>query len=775
MTRISSSQNRSRLAAFVPLALLATTLIAGLPNPNPPRIRPTASRIRSLKFLPRESRFVTGSVDGEVLLWPGDSSDPPVALARSTAPVSDLEFSPSANVLAAAFEGVHVELLRLDSNQVALRIDVPAVRVLAFSSDGRALATGTRTGEIAIWDAATGQQITRLEGHRDIVTDIAFAPSSDILATGSQDGRIRLWNWKSRELVRTLVEPHSTILSIALPADSTTLSAVHFDQTVTTWDWESGAKLRQRVGQSHSVGATVSKETGQIAVAGRRGRLAILRDDDRLTTLQYFGQEFRNLAFSHDSRRVIASGAESGIAGWSLDRLRAPVGIGWIPPLYYLCLAAAIVVAVSDWRMAVVHLVLLDGFRDLARKLSADEPRLMTVAILIPWGAVVLSAMLRNRDRVRQLVREHRSILVVGAATVAMLIPAAGHSMLQRPQGASLAALGAVSYLSPFFGIILGYLIAGEDDALHRAARCYAVVCCAFMSGALLEYARADFRGLGGIQFDWIRYFAGSALTLVSGFYRSPTGLGLHAGQATACCLLLAARRPGSRSALWIAATLYCLLCLVLSGRRKMLLLAVCVGALLGIHYFWGLLRKRRRLLAALAVQLVAALAILAIVPSQSLPNQLQYALTTFREGIARVPQIGRDLRTTLAQAGPFGYGLGTVTQGGQFLAPHDLHTWQEDGISRVAAEMGVGGLALLLAGFGIGAWKMMRVWATTPHEYRFAQAVLIGATCGHVASYLESHQAFSGDASASILAACFVGFSLRLSETRQESSSARV
>lgn len=754
-----------RYLSFGPLALLCVVVVISLPNPNPRHVRPTSGPIRSLEFVPREHRFVSGSVAGEVALWSTEPGEPPQQLTQSTRPVSDLEFSPDGRWLAAAFDSEAVELIDFDRRSVVHRIRVPAVRVLVFSPDGRFLATGTYTGRVDIWSVDSGDHVSRLEGHNNIVTDIAFALSAEILATGSQDGRVRLWNWKSREPVYTFSEPHSTIHAVALPPDSTQILAVHFDQTVTAWDWRQGKRLWQRVGANHSLSAAIHAETGLVATVGRRGRLILHDHDGRLTTLQYFGADLPALAISHDATRLIAAGSGAGpqIAYWNLDQLRAPCGVTWIPPVYYVCIAVAVILAATDWWTALMHLILLDGFRDLARKLSLDEPRLMTVAVLLPWGAVLLAAIIRNRSQVRQLFYEHRSILFMWGAVIAAMIPAAAQSIFNIPQGASLAALGAVSYLAPLFGIVLGYLIASSPDSLLRSARFYAVVCCLFLSGALLEFARLDLRGLGGIHVDWIRYFSGSAISLISGFYRSPTVLGLHAGEAAVCGLLLAVRRPRHRPALWIAVTVYCLICLLLSGRRKMFMLPFGVVVLLGILALTRLSRTRWRLMLTFAVLLVLVLACAEFLPLQSLPHQLQYALTTLREAVLRLGKSGASVYATLTEAGPLGYGLGTVTQGQQYLTSHGLPIWQEDGISRVVAEMGLCGLVLLLTVIPIGAWKLTRVVAATPPEHRLTQMVLVGVTCGLVASYVDSHLTFSGDPSASILAACFLGCGLRL------------
>jgi WD40 repeat protein len=63
---------------------------------------------------------------------------------------------------------------------------------VAFSPDGRSLATGSIDKTARLWDVATGNEITILHG-LDAVNSITFSPDGRKLATGSLDGAARLW------------------------------------------------------------------------------------------------------------------------------------------------------------------------------------------------------------------------------------------------------------------------------------------------------------------------------------------------------------------------------------------------------------------------------------------------------------------------------------------------------------------------------------------------------------------------------------------------------
>ena len=65
---------------------------------------------------------------------------------------------------------------------------------VAFSPDGKTLASGSEDKTIKLWDVATGKEQATLKGHTDAVSSVAFSPDGKTLASGSEDKTIKLWD-----------------------------------------------------------------------------------------------------------------------------------------------------------------------------------------------------------------------------------------------------------------------------------------------------------------------------------------------------------------------------------------------------------------------------------------------------------------------------------------------------------------------------------------------------------------------------------------------------
>ncbi|MGW4639274.1 caspase, EACC1-associated type [Sphaerisporangium sp. NPDC004334] len=315
-------------------AAVPTAMILSRPDGTTP---PAPGPVTQVEFRPGGKTLATASYDSPTVRmwdWPGGRF---IRALRSSAisGVYAMAFSPGGERMALAGSTL-IELWNPAGptllHTLAGHTDAPDPRItgssgasipaLAFSPDGKILASGGFDRSVRLWDGITGATQAVLTGHTGGVESLAFHPDGKILASAGYDATVRLWDpVRGHALDALPAGGTEKLLNVAFSPDGKILAAGGLGRGITLWD----AHTRDHSGtlkvDDSALALAFSPDSKVLAVGDYTGTIVLLAvgTGSAVTTLTGHKIEIADVAFSLDGK-VLASASFDGTARlWDLS------------------------------------------------------------------------------------------------------------------------------------------------------------------------------------------------------------------------------------------------------------------------------------------------------------------------------------------------------------------------------------------------------------------------------------------------------------------------
>jgi WD40 repeat protein len=300
------------------------------------RTEETKSPVTRIVFSPDGSLMASAGKDrndGVVTLWGVPSGKVVGTLTGHVRDVRALAFTHDGKTLATGGGDRSIRLWKVATRQQTGMLQEPTglsdpkgetaeILAVAYSPDGNSVATASEDGLVSVHGLAQAGPVRSWMAHADAAAALAYSSDGQMLVSGGYDKVIKFWNPATGELVRTLEGHKGWVMSLAFSHDGQTLASGSYDRSIRLWNVADGVERRKLVGHTATVRSLAFSHDDKLLASGSADHTVRLWDvasGQEQVTLAGHDGGVRSVAFSPDDRLLASGGEDHAIKLWNVD------------------------------------------------------------------------------------------------------------------------------------------------------------------------------------------------------------------------------------------------------------------------------------------------------------------------------------------------------------------------------------------------------------------------------------------------------------------------
>lgn len=192
---------------------------------------------------------------------------------------------------------------------------------MAFSADGRYIATGDMQGTVVIWNRTDRSVVRRIRAHSGEASYMVFIPGRNELATAGSDGAVRLWGISGPEALATLLEPSGyAVTALTGSANGQLLYAALEDMTIKGWTVSSRSLRSTLDFDNRLINSIALSPDGDFMALAEEDESVMLWNihESRIAWKNELDSSATQVLFSPDGKRLYSSGGDNWVREWNV-------------------------------------------------------------------------------------------------------------------------------------------------------------------------------------------------------------------------------------------------------------------------------------------------------------------------------------------------------------------------------------------------------------------------------------------------------------------------